>query len=93
MTQSYIALIRFGLTDPFQADLTQALKSDGFDLRSVGAVNCHLLPIFRPTVGVIPPRTGHENNTAQPKTAKCLSSPSHFPSFFHRFTVECHFVA
>ena len=36
VTQSYIALIRFGLTDPFQADLAQALKSDGFDLRSVG---------------------------------------------------------
>ena len=28
------------------------------------------------------PSTQHADNTAQPKMVKCLSSPSHFPSFF-----------
>ena len=26
--------------------------------------------------------TGHENNIAEPNTAKCFSSPSHLSSFF-----------
>ena len=40
------------------------------------------------------PSTGHENNTVQPKTDVCLSSPSHFSSFFTvQLLFKCHFVA